>query len=190
LPDEESPWYTQLLVSTAVLIGVALLVGGIIVAIGLKAVDVVGLDAPRSTSPENVVIPTQTASSPSGGPKSSTRSPSNRPTKTRPTQTRPTQTRTTKSSPVGAISLTVSPQQVSTYDRINLTGSYPAPDGTTLQVEREESAGVWADFPVTATVNGGTFSTYIETGRVGTNRLRMADQSTGKVSNVAVVAVS
>jgi hypothetical protein len=84
----------------------------------------------------------------------------------------------------------VSPQQVSTYDRINLTGSYPAPDGTTLQVEREESAGVWADFPVTATVNGGTFSTYIETGRVGTNRLRMADQSTGKVSNVAVVAVS
>lgn len=185
MPDEESPWYIQLLVSTAVLIGVALLVGGIIVVIGLKAVDVVGLDAPRSTSPENVVIPTQTASSPSGGPKSSIRSPSNRPTKTRPTQTR-----TTTSAPAGAISLTVSPPQVSAYDRINLTGSYPAPDGTTLQVEREESTGVWVDFPVTATVNGGTFTTYIETGRVGTNRLRMADQSTGKVSNVVVVAVS
>lgn len=186
MPDEESPWYTQLLVTTAVLIGVALLVGGIIVVIGLKAVDVVGLNEPRSTSPENVVIPTQTASSPSGGPKSPTRSPSNRPTKTRPTQTRPP----ASTAPAGAISLTVSPQQVSTYDRINLTGSYPAPDGTTLQVEREEGAGVWADFPVTATVNGGTFSTYIETGRVGTNRLRMADQSAGKVSNVAVVAVS
>jgi len=185
VPDEESPWYTQLLVSTAVLIGVALLVGGILVVIGLKAVDVVGLNAPSSTSPERVVIPTQSVSSPSGGPRSPTRSPSKSPTHTRPTKTRPT----ASTAPTGAISLTVSPQQVSSFDRINLTGTYSGADGATLQVQREESAGVWTDFPVTATVTGGTFSTYIQTSRIGANRLRMTDLSTGTSSNVVTVQV-
>ncbi len=190
MPDEESPWYIQLLVSTAVLIGVALLVGGILVVIGLKAVDVVGLNAPSSTSPERVVIPTQGVSSPSDGPRSptrslSTQSPSKSPTHTRPTKTRPT----ASTAPTGAISLTVSPQQVSSFDRINLTGTYSGGDGATLQVQREESAGVWIDFPVTATVNGGTFSTYIQTSRIGANRLRMTDLSTGTSSNVVTVQV-
>lgn len=185
MPDEESPWYTQLLVSMAVLLAVALLVGGIFVVIGLKAVDVVGLNAPSSTSPERAVIPTQSLSSPSGGTRSPTPSASKSPTSTRPTKTRPT----SPTAPGGAISLTVSPQQVSSFDRINLTGTYSGANGAKLQVQREEGAGVWIDFPVTATVTGGTFSTYIQTSRTGANRLRVTDLSTGKSSNVVTVQV-
>jgi len=78
---------------------------------------------------------------------------------------------------------------VPTFGEITLTGTYSAADGTTLQVQRREAGGVWADFPVTATVTGGTFSTYIQTGQTGTNRIRMMDTSTGAMSNVVTVDV-
>ncbi len=178
---EDSPWYVQLLVSAAVLIGVALLVAGIVTAVSFKAVDVAGLTAPQTSTRETVLIPTPTESavSPGGGKHSATRKPPQS----------PGSTGHTKSSRNEAITLSASPLQVSALDHINLTGSYAAPDGTTLQVQREESPGLWVDFPVTTTVTGGTYSTYIQTSHVGTNQLRMTDPSTGAVSNVVSVQV-
>ncbi len=182
MPDEDSPWYVQLLISTAVLICVAILVGGIAAVASLKVADYAGITTPQTPEPESVVIPTlptTSATSPSGGQRSPTDGPSTRPTKTR--SPKPPQNK--------AITLTASPLQVPVYGQITLTGTYSATDGTTLQVQRQESNGTWADFPVDATVTGGTFSTYIETGRTGTNNIRMIDPATSATSNVVTVDV-
>lgn len=174
--DEDSPWYKQLFVSTAVLIGVALLIAGVVTAVGVKAVDIAGNAASGTSAPESIAIPTE--SSTSEGPPASQNS-----------QQSPDATSTPKTPRNEAITLSASPRRVSSLDRINLTGSYSAPDGTTLQVQREESPGVWGDFPVTTTVTGGTYATYIQTSRVGANQLRMSDPDTGAVSNVVSVKV-
>jgi hypothetical protein len=58
-----------------------------------------------------------------------------------------------------------------------------------LQVQRLEG-GQWVDFPTTATVSGGQFSTYIETGHAGVNKIRVVDPSTGQSSNVVAIQIS
>ena len=181
VPTEDSPWYTQLLVSLAVLLGVALLIAGVVTAAGIKAADIAGISAPRPSSPESLVVPspTTTASSPEGG----------QPSRTNPSQS-PTQTHRTRSPANRPITLTAKPRQVSAGERINLTGSYAGADGTTLQVQRQESPGVWSDFPVTTSVSGGSYATYILTSQTGTNKLRMLDKRTGETSNVVKVNVS
>ncbi len=166
MPDEDSPWYVQLLISAAVLICVAILVGGIAAVASLKVADYAGITTPQTPAPETVVIPTPpttSATPPSDSPRSPTGNPSTR-------STRPTKTRSPKPPQTRPITLTASPLQVPAYGPITLTGTYATTDGTTLQVQRQEVGGTWADFPVNPTVTGGTFSTYIETGRTGTNR--------------------
>ena len=86
------------------------------------------------------------------------------------------------------IVLTASPSQVGSFERINLTGSFPTGDGSILQVQRKES-GRWVDFAVTASVQGGDFATYVQTSRPGTNVWRMKDTDSGAVSNVVRVQV-
>ena len=181
MPTEDSPWYTQLLVSLAVLLGVAALIAGVLTAAGIKAADIAGISAPRPSSPESLVIPipTTTASSPGAS----------QPSPPNPSQSPTTSTTRTRSAANKLITLRVSPRQVSAGERINLTGNYSAPDGTTLQVQRQESPGAWSDFPVTASVSGRSYATYILTSRTGTNKLRMLDASTGKTSNVVTVQV-
>lgn len=90
--------------------------------------------------------------------------------------------------PEGQLQLDVSPQQVGPSERINLTGRYQGADGVTLQVQRFEG-GSWADFPVTASVNGGTFQTWIQTSRTGEQRLRMLDTQDETASNEVTVQV-
>jgi hypothetical protein len=72
--------------------------------------------------------------------------------------------------------------------RVNLTGTYRGADNVTLQVQRLEG-GRWSDFGVGAAVRVGTYTTYVLTGRVGENRFRMHDPTTGRNSNVAVVTI-
>ena len=181
MPDEDTPWYVQLLISTAVLICVAILVGGIAAVASLTAADYVGITTPQTPAPESVVIPTL--------PTTSKTSPSGQRSPTGGQSTSPTKTRSPKPPQNRAITLTASPLQVPAYGQITLTGSYATTDGTTLQVQRQEAGGVWADFPVNPTVTGGTYSTYIETGRTGTNRIRIIDPATGATSNVVTVDV-
>ncbi|MGH8964210.1 MAG: hypothetical protein ACRDXB_02610 [Actinomycetes bacterium] len=81
----------------------------------------------------------------------------------------------------------MSPQRAATFQRINLTGSYRGGNGTTLQVQRHE--GRWVDFPTSATVSGGRFATYVETGHTGKNRFRVIDESSGRASKPVTVTV-
>ena len=86
-----------------------------------------------------------------------------------------------------ALSLRASPAQVSPGQRITLTGDFRGHDGARLQVQRFESG--WVDFPVQATVTGGSFSTYIITSRSGVNRLRVTDPASGRASPAVRVTV-
>lgn len=86
------------------------------------------------------------------------------------------------------IELQVSPVIASPMERINLTGTYPRADNVSLQVQRF-SDGAWTDFDAKTTVHVGTFATYIMTGRVGENRLRVYDAAAKKGSNVILVTI-
>ncbi len=97
--------------------------------------------------------------------------------------------RTTKSPETG-ISLQAGQTQVGPMGRIDLTGSFPGGEGAVLQVQRATGPGdSWVDFPVTATVSNGTFSTYVQTGRSGPNRFRVIDTDTDQVSNEVTVTI-
>lgn len=79
-------------------------------------------------------------------------------------------------------------RRVGAMQQIDLSGSYPGGDGAILQVQRFES-GAWSDFPVTASVSGGSFSTYVQTGHTGPNKFRMIDTDSGKTSNAVTVVI-
>jgi hypothetical protein len=85
--------------------------------------------------------------------------------------------------------LTATPASVKPMERINLTGTYPHHDNMSLQVQRLEG-GHWTDFAgVGATVDLGTFQTYVMTGRSGDNRFRVFDPASGQASNAVTVTV-
>ncbi|MCL8023971.1 hypothetical protein [Nocardioides bruguierae] len=86
------------------------------------------------------------------------------------------------------ISLSASPQQVSSMERIDLTGTYKGGEGSVLQVQRLQD-GSWTDFPVTAVVSGGTFSTYVQTGYAGEVKFRVLDSDSDRTSNTVTVTV-
>lgn len=86
------------------------------------------------------------------------------------------------------IQLVASPDTVSSFEQIYLTGTYADGDGAILQVERRE-AGSWGPFPVTVSVSEGGFRTYIQTSRVGKNVFRVRDSDSDALSNVVTVTV-
>ena len=150
------------LVGVAVAIG---LLGGLAVMVGVKATGLDGTstatDESASPSAFNLPRPTDTGSSipepddvvePSAGEESS-------------------------EAPAEAISLTAVQQSVSPMQQIDLTGTYQRGEGAILQVQRLEG-GTWSDFPVTIPVSGGTFGTYVQTGKVGPNQFRVVDTDT------------
>jgi hypothetical protein len=183
-PDE-SP-RRQLVTGLAALLAVALVIGGVVSVVALGVVKVTGLSdaTPRATAKPSLVIPSGTPTtglegggSPSAVPSdsagagvSSSDSPSP-PHKAR------------------AISLRATPSAVAPGQRITLTGEYAKHEGATLQVQRFEPGGGWADFPVTMSVVGGRFTTYITTSRTGLNRIRVVDTASGKVSNAVRVTI-
>ena len=87
------------------------------------------------------------------------------------------------------ISLSAGQTQVSEMGRIDLVGSYPGGEGAVLQVQRKEG-GSWSDFPVSVSVSGGQFSTYVQTGRVGRTEFRVVDTDTDAVSNTVTVQIT
>ena len=96
-----------------------------------------------------------------------------------PTPTKPAET---------TITLTAGQQSVAPMQRIDLTGTYPGGDGAILQVQRLDGR-TWIDFPVTTSVAGERFSTYIQTGQTGLNRFRVTDTSSREVSNRVTVTI-
>lgn len=87
----------------------------------------------------------------------------------------------------GAINLTAGQTAVGPMERIDLTGTYDQ-EGAILQVQRFAD-GAWGDFPVTASVSGGTFTTYVQTSSVGEVKFRVVDSDTGAESNEVVVQI-
>jgi hypothetical protein len=73
-------------------------------------------------------------------------------------------------------------------ERINFNGVYVDGEGVALQIQRKED-GTWVDFPVTATVRGGVFSTWIQTTRTGESPFRVLDVQANRASNAVVVTV-
>ena len=90
--------------------------------------------------------------------------------------------------PVEPISVNAGQASVTPMGRIDLTGSYPEGEGAVLGVQRFES-GQWSDFGVFASVTGGQFSTYIQSGAVGLNRFRLIDTDSGATSNEVEVQI-
>jgi len=177
--DQEPSWQRQLLISVVVLLTIGLLVGGIFAFIAVRTADYVGLGngVGDSTSSPEPILPTT-------GDATHTEAP---PRSTPPTSTTPG---SSVHRPTSAIRLMVSPKTVGSFDRINLTGTYPGHDGSKLQVQRSLGDGPWADFPVSpTTVSGGAYATYIQTSMLGENHVRMVDVATGTMSNVVTVKI-
>jgi hypothetical protein len=177
--DENTGVPKQLAVGIGVLLLVSLLIGGTVGYLAVKAADVAGIDESGGTETDTGPPPGLGTSDPA-----ETTQP---PDKTTPTP-EPTETTKTPEPPAKPIQLTASPKSAGTYERVNLTGTYQGGEGMSLQVQRNEG-GTWVDFPTSATVSGGTFSTYIETGQTGPNQFRMMDPN-GRTSNVVVVQIT
>jgi len=183
--DDDVPWTRQLLLVLGVLVAVALVIGGVVsvVALGAAKVSGIGSAGPSATSRPSLYMPSgEPTTSPEAFPapendESGSASPS-------PSES-PTQTPTEKTQP---ISLQAFPQRASANERVNLTGVYQGGEGSRLQVQRFEG-GAWVDFPVSASVTGGSFTTYIYTGHTGLNRFRVLDQASGKKSNPVKVTI-
>ncbi len=188
MDDEESSPLRPVLIGLGALVAVSLLVGGVISVLALGVADVAGVGGDDSAASGPTVEPSMYVPTPTPSPEP-TESPDPEPTQagTGEETTEPSEPKTTKEAAQRRISLSASPSQVSSMQRIDLTGHYPGGDGATLQVQRQE--GGWSDFPVDASVTGSTFSTYVQTGRSGQNRFRVVDQATGRVSNPVSVRV-
>jgi len=169
--DSDSSWVRQLVIALVALLGTAVVIGGLVSVMALGAADVAGVagnDAKGSPASEKrLYLPATPSAS------------------ARPEE--PAETETTEPRPRRQITVSVSPKDVSTFERVNIIGRYAGADGTTLQVQRDE--GRWVDFPTSATVRGGAFATYVETGRSGENRFRVIDESTGRASKAVSVSV-
>lgn len=105
-----------------------------------------------------------------------------------PTPSKSSEVSTAMPTPKREIRLNLDTPKVGVYDNIELSGIYRRGEGAILQVQRKEN-GKWSDFPVTAAVSGGLFSTYIQTAHTGDNVLRVMDKSSGVASNEVTVTV-
>ncbi len=183
--DDESPWTRQLLFAAGALVAVALVIGGVVSVVALGAANVAGIDEarPTATAAPSLYIPSgEPTTTPDGYPDPEGGEEAD------PTEdAAPSATATTKRK-ARAISLQAFPAKVSANERINLSGVYQRGEGAQLQVQRREG-GTWTDFPVTTSVSGGLFDTYVYTGRSGTQRFRVTDLGSGRSSNPVRVTV-
>jgi hypothetical protein len=175
MDTENRPVLTGLLALVGVAVAIGLL-GGLAVLVGVKAAgigeDSAASDDSTASATFNLPKPTDTSS-----------------TIPEPEQTsEPGAGESTSEAPAEAISLAATQQSVSPMQQIDLTGTYQSGEGAILQVQRMEN-GQWSDFPVTMSVSGGTFATYVQTSRTGPNKFRVIDTDTRTTSNEVTVTV-
>ena len=175
MDTENRPVLTGLvaLVGVAVVIG---LLGGLAVMVGVKATGI----GDTSTSSDDGGTPTTFDLPKPSETSSEIPEPED--------SVEPSAGESTSEAPAEGISLTATQQSVSPMQQIDLTGTYPGGEGAILQVQRFEN-GSWSDFPVTMSVSGGTFATYVQTSQVGANKFRVIDTDTQVTSNELVVTV-
>lgn len=160
------------LVSVALVIGV---LGGLGLMVAVKATGIGGsTDSSSGSSPSaSFYLPKPTDTG------------SNVP---EPEETQPGSETTQPPAPAEGITLSASQVSVSAMQQIDLNGTYPTGEGAILQVQRFED-GEWSDFPVTMSVSGSTFATYVLTSRIGPNKFRVIDTDTETTSNEVTVTV-
>lgn len=166
------------------LVGVGLAIGLLAGGGALVATRVLGLGADAtavdSAGGQSMFLPKPEKTTASAAPTGPTRNAESEPTGP---------VRTTKSPDTG-ITLQAGQTRVGPMERIDLTGTFPGGEGSVLQVQRATGPGdSWVDFPVTVTVSGGTFSTYVQTGRSGPNRFRVVDTDSDRASNEVSVTI-
>jgi hypothetical protein len=174
--NDEDGWPRQLLVSLGALVAAALVIGGVIgmVALGAAKLAGVGSSGPAASGEPSLYIPAPSTTSPAA----TATTPSQPPADPEPADRPRRKPR---------ITLTASPSNASTFERIYLRGRYRGGNGATLQVQRFD--GGWSDFPVSTTVRNGRFETYVLSGRGGVNRFRVVDESTGRTSRPVSVTL-
>jgi hypothetical protein len=175
MDTEHRPVLTGLIALVGVAVAIGLL-GGLAVLVGVR---VTGISETSSASADSGSPSTFSLPKPSDT--------SSETVPTEPVQPEP-DTETTSEAPADGISLSTPQQSVSPMQRIELTGTYQGGEGAILQVQRMEN-GAWSDFPVTMSVSGGTFATYVETARTGPNEFRVVDTDSDVVSNEITVTV-
>jgi hypothetical protein len=183
--DEDTPWTRQLLVVVGVLAAVALVIGGVMSVVALGAAKVSGIDdtEAQASEPARLVMPSgepTTRPEPYPDPQVKHSTAPSASASAQPPGPKPRKKNRT-------ISLQAFPHRVSANQRINLTGTYAGGEGARLQVQRYE--GSWQTFPVTASVSGGLFNTYVYTSHTGPQKFRVLDTGTGKKSNAVSVTV-
>ena len=187
--DDEDTLARSVATGLGALVLVALAIGGLVSLVAVGALNVVGLAGDQGPAEEpSLYFPSSSptpAEQPTASPSavSSTAAPSPAPSVT----SSPSRTPTQRPEKRPRITLTATPSTVGSYQRINLVGSYPGGNGSVLQVQRRE--GGWADFPTTATVEGGRFGTYVESGQTGRNYFRVLDERTGRASSPVAVVI-
>jgi hypothetical protein len=168
------------------LLGVGLVIGLLAAGGTLVATRVLGLGqettATDSTARQSMYLPKPANTTPTDSPSSQATLPP-APEPTGPVLTTPSQDT--------GITLTAAETTVGPMGRIDLSGTYPTGEGSVLQVQRATGPGddSWVDFPVTVTVSGGQFSTYVQTGRTGPNRFRVVDTDSEAASNDVTITV-
>jgi hypothetical protein len=173
-----------LLAAVGAMVAVALVLGLVVGLVALGAAHVAGMTGAESAAPSepaSVYIPryrpTEPAAPARPKPRDGGASPARRGDDAKP-----------KPRSQG-FTLRAGPVRVSPGERINLTGDYRG-RGSTLEVQRREAGGAWADFAgVTASVSGGSYQTWVQTSRTGAMRFRMYSPASRRTSNVVVVTV-
>lgn len=186
LKDEDSNWPRQLVIALGALLAAALVIGGVVSMVALAAADFagVGSQGPAASEEPSLYIP------PPASPSSTPDVPEESEQPTQNASAEPEKSDQPKKKRRDSrrqITLSASPKSGATYERIYLTGTYRGGNGATLQVQRYE--GRWVDFPVSATVRGGGFETWVESGKDGRNRFRVVDESTGRASKPVSVTL-
>lgn len=169
------------------LIGVGIAVGLVLGGLALAATSALGLrdgsDGVSNTSRQSMYLPHPSPTTAASGPLITLL-----PQPSGSTSSSPGHEPSEEQSPVKEISLSAGQTAVAVMEQIDLTGVYPGGEGAILQVQRF-TAGVWGDFPVTASVSNETFATYVQTSQGGINRFRVVDTDTGMISNEVHIAV-
>lgn len=176
MDTENRPVLTGLIALVGVAVAIGLL-GGLAVMVGVKAT---GIGDTSSASDDNGTPSAFRLPKPSD-------TGSSAPAPEDPVEPSPG-TESSSEVPAEAISLAATQQSVSPMQQIDLTGTYQSGEGSILQVQRFEN-GAWQDFPVTMSVSGGTFATYVQTSRTGPNKFRVVDTDTDVISNEITVTV-
>ena len=179
--EDERP-VRALLTALAAMLGVALVVGLVVGGVAMLALkDVVGgsSEVAAQESEQSLVVPKYR---PTKGADDDPKIPGvETPASSAPLKQ-------TKEPTKAKVTLFVAPQQVSPGERINFNGVYVDGEGASLQIQRREN-GSWVDFPVTASVQGGSFETWIQTSRTGEQVFRVTDESEDRSSNTVTVTV-